>query len=185
MLKRINNILNIVIGANFGSFIGYDKTKGELFDLAINEREAEIVREIFRQYCEDEDGAMKIAQTLNARGIKTKRNCAWSPNAVMRILTNEIYTGKVVNGKEEISDFLTGQRKCKDESEWLITEKESLRIVSQDVFEKAQKIIRARGQTFKLDKTRHSNQYLFSTLIKCKDCGWSFRLVEHAQFYRR
>lgn len=157
---------------------GYDKTKGELFDLAINEREAEIVREIFRRYCEDEDGAMKIAQTLNARGIKTKRNCAWSPNAVMRILTNEIYTGKVVNGKEEISDFLTGQRKCRDESEWLITEKESLRIVDQDVFDKAQKIIHARGQTFKLDKTRHSNQYLFSTLIKCKDCGWSFRRIE-------
>ncbi len=157
---------------------GYDKTKGDLFDLAINEREAEIVREIFRRYCEDEDGAMKIAQMLNARGIKTKRNCAWSPNAVMRILTNEIYTGKVVNGKQEISDFLTGQRKSKDVSEWLITEKESLRIVDQDIFEKAQKIIRARGQTFKLDKTRHSNQYLFSTLIKCKDCGWSFRRVE-------
>ena len=26
---------------------------------------------------------MKIAQTLNARGIKTKRNCAWSPKAVV------------------------------------------------------------------------------------------------------
>ena len=28
-----------------------------------------------------------------------------------------------------------------------------------------------------MDKTRHSNQYLFSTLIKCKECGWSFRRV--------
>ena len=28
---------------------------------------------------------------------------------------------------------------------------------------------------FKSNKTRHSNAFLFSTLIKCKDCGWSFR----------
>ena len=106
---------------------GYDKTKGELFDLAINEREAEIVREIFRRYCEDEDGAMKIAQTLNARGIKTKRSCAWSPNAVMRILTNKIYTGKDVNGKQEICDFLTGQRKSKDVSNGLSPKRKTLR----------------------------------------------------------
>ncbi len=48
---------------------------------------------------------------LNERGIKTKRGNNWSQNAVCRILTNEIYTGKIINGKEEIADFLTGQRK--------------------------------------------------------------------------
>ena len=33
----------------------------------------------------------------------------------------------------------------------------------------------SRGQVFKVDKERQSNKYLFSTLIKCKECGWSFR----------
>ena len=35
--------------------------------------------------------------------------------------------------------------------------------------------MQARGKAFKLDKERQSNRYLFSTLIKCKECGWSFR----------
>ena len=36
---------------------------------------------------------------LNEKGYKTKRNCKWSQNATCRILTNEIYTGKIINGK--------------------------------------------------------------------------------------
>ena len=35
--------------------------------------------------------------------------------------------------------------------------------------------MQARGKAFRVDKERQSNKYLFSTLIKCKECGWSFR----------
>ena len=35
--------------------------------------------------------------------------------------------------------------------------------------------MKARGEAFKLDKKRQSNKHLFSTLIKCKECGWSFK----------
>lgn len=31
---------------------------------------------------------------------------------------------------------------------------------------------------YKLDNKRQSNKYLFSTLIRCKECGWSFRRLE-------
>ena len=41
--------------------------------------------------------------------------------------------------------------------------------------EQAQQIMQSRGKAFKVDKERQSNKYLFSTLIKCKECGWSFR----------
>ena len=47
---------------------------------------------------------------LNRQGLKTKRNCSWSQVTVCQILTNPIYTGKVINGKEEIADFLTSER---------------------------------------------------------------------------
>ena len=43
------------------------------------------------------------------------------------------------------------------------------------MYEKAQEILESRSKTFKLTKERQSNKYLFSTLIKCKECGWSFR----------
>lgn len=154
---------------------GYDKTIGDYFNLSINENEAMAIRQIFQWYTEEGYGGSKIANMLNERGIKTKRGNNWSQNSVCRILTNEIYTGKIINGKEEIADFLTGQRKEKDESEWLVTIRPELRIVEDEVFDKAQDILKGRHDSFKITHERQSNKYLFSTLIKCKECGWSFR----------
>lgn len=154
---------------------GYDKTIGDYFTLSINEIEAKAIRQIFQWYTEEGYGGSKIANMLNERGIKTKRGNNWSQNAVCRILTNEIYTGKIINGKEEIADFLTGQRKEKDESEWLVTIRPELRIIEEEVFDKAQDILKGRHDSFKITHERQSNKYLFSTLIKCKECGWSFR----------
>ncbi len=154
---------------------GYDKTLGDYFNLTINETEAEVVRKIFSWYVNDGYGAAKISNILNEQKIKTKRNCNWSQNAICRILTNELYTGKIINGKEEVADFLTGRRTERDETEWMVVEKPELKIIEPELFEKVQQIMKERGKKFNLDKTRHSNKYLFSTLIKCKDCGWSFR----------
>ncbi len=154
---------------------GYDKTIGDYFNLAINEREAEIVRQIFTWYVMDGYGGTKIANILNEKGIKTKRNCNWSQNAVCRVLTNQLYIGRIINGKQEVEDFLTGKRAEKEEDDWLVTERPDLAIIDKAVFEKAQEIMKERYDCFKLDKERQSNKYLFSTLIKCRECGWSFR----------
>lgn len=154
---------------------GYDKTIGDYFNLSINEEEAKVIRQMYKWYTEEGYGGAKIANMLNDRGIKTKRGNNWSQNSVCRILTNEIYTGKIINGKEEVADFLTGQRKEKDESEWLVTVRPELRIIDDETFDKAQDILKGRHDSFKLTHERQSNKYLFSTLIKCKDCGWSFR----------
>ena len=84
----------------------------------------------------------ELRQMLNEKGYKTKRSCKWSQNAICRILTNEIYTGKIINGKQEVSDFLTGQRKDKDETEWIVVERPELRIIEGEIFEKAQEIFK-------------------------------------------
>lgn len=172
--KRVNaekgKVPNIVYG--------YDKIIGEYFDMAINPQEAEIVKEIFNLYTEEGYGAAKIASMLNERNLRTKRGCKWSSVAVCRILTNELYTGKIINGKQEVADFLTGQRKEKDREDWVVVERPELKIIDTDTFEKTQEIMVERGKTFKLDKERQSNKYLFSTLIKCKECGWSYRRTE-------
>ena len=94
---------------------GYDKTIGDYFNLTINEEEAKVIRQIYKWYLTEGYGAAKIANMLNEKGLKTKRNCSWSQNAVCRILTNELYTGKIINGKQEVTDFLTGTRAEKDE----------------------------------------------------------------------
>ena len=154
---------------------GYDKIPGDYFNLSINEEEAAVVRQIYKWYIQDGYGTARISGFLNERGLKTKRNCQWSQNAVCRILTNELYTGKIINGKQEVTDFLTGQRKEKDETDWMVVERSELRIIEPETFEQAQQTMQARGKAFRVDKERQSNKYLFSTLIKCKECGWSFR----------
>ena len=154
---------------------GYDKIKGEYFSLLINQEEAAVVRQIFRWYNCEGYGSAKIANMLNEQGYRTKRDCKWTQNAVCGILTNELYTGRIINGKQEVSDFLTGQRVNRDEADWMIVEKPELQIISREEFDLAQKILHERHDMFKSNKTRHSNAFLFSTLIKCKDCGWSFR----------
>ena len=153
---------------------GYDKTAGDYFNLAINPTEAGIVRQIFHMYTEEGAGAAKIANTLNERGLRTKRNCSWSQNAICRIITNELYTGKIINGKQEVSDFLTGQRADKPEDDWIVVDRPELQIISPKTFQYAQEILDSRHKTFRTDHQRQSNKHLFSTLIKCKECGWSF-----------
>ena len=154
---------------------GYDKTIGDYFNLTINKEEAETVKKIYYWYTEDGYGAAKIANLLNEQGSRTKRNCKWSQNAICRILNNELYTGRIINGKQEVSDFLTGQRREKDETEWLVVERPELRIIEDEAFEQVQEIMRGRHDAFNMNHERQSNKYLFSTLIKCKECGWSFR----------
>ena len=154
---------------------GYDKIIGDYFNLNINEFEADIVRQIYKMYINDNLGAGKIAKILNERNIKTKRGYKWSQNAVCRLIANEIYTGLIVNGKQEIGDFLTNERINKPEEEWKIFERRNLAIIDRETYEKAQRIMAENSTKFKADGTRRNCKNIFSTLIKCTDCGHFFR----------
>ena len=54
-------------------------------------------------------------------------------------------------------------------------DKPELRIIDDEAFQLAQEILASRHSSFKITRERQSNKHLFSTLIKCKECGWSFR----------
>ena len=153
---------------------GYEKISGEYFTLKILENEAKVISDIFNMYANENIGANKIAETLNNKAIKTKRGNNWSQNAISRILTNKIYTGQVVNGKEEIEDFLTGRREKKDESNWNIIQNENLRIIPDEIFEKAQNILEIRRKKFE-SGFRETEKHIFSSLIKCSECGSSYK----------
>lgn len=154
---------------------GYDKRENNIFELDINKKEAAIVRQIFDLYINDGYGAGKIATMLNNKGIRTKRSSNWTQTAIVRILKNELYTGKVINGKQEIKDFLTSKRVDKDKEDWFIIDNPKMKIIEQEIFDKAQKILTNRKDAFQKDRTRYNNKHLFSTLIKCNECNYSFR----------
>lgn len=154
---------------------GYDKVNGDLFHLYINEKEAEIVQRIFHMYVVLKYGTNRIAKILNEEGIKTKRNCSWSQNAVVRTLSNPIYIGKVINGKEEVSDFLTGERHLVGEEGWIVTYKPELVIISNAIFYDAQQLLQKRKNSFVDKKERETDDYIFSKLIHCAHCNSTFR----------
>ncbi len=156
---------------------GYDKTKGDYFNLKVNEFEANIVRRIYDLYINSGFGTTKIAKILNEENVRTKRENSWQQAGIARILTNEIYTGKIINGKEEIADFLTGKRNKKDECDWKIVDKPELKIIDDKIFIKAQKIMAERTALRNLNHARHSDKHLFSSIIRCEGCGYSFRRI--------
>lgn len=154
---------------------GYDKVPGDSHTLCINDNEAKTVREIFRRYTEEGYGTSKIATALNEKRLRTKRDCDWTQGAVCRVLSNELYIGNIINGKQEVRDFLTGDRVNKEREEWCVVHRPELAIVDEPTFAKAQQLLKGRYNAFRQGGERQSNKHLFSTLIKCADCGSSFR----------
>ena len=157
---------------------GYDKIPDERYTLKINEEEAKIVKEIFESYVYKGIGTTKIAWDLNDRGIRTKKTKSkWVQTSIVRMLKNPIYTGRVTNKKSEVTDFITGTRKDLPEEEWITVERPEMRIISDELFNRAQDILAQRSNEFKLNNKREKTEYIFSTLIYCKHCGYSFRRI--------
>lgn len=182
MSKRVKfgKRINAEKGKVPNSCYGYIKTKGDYFNLQINESEAEVVREVFDLYVNKGYGTHKISKVLNDRGLTSLRGVAWSTTAVSRLLKNKIYAGYVINGRTEVKDFIEKTRRIRDESEWFEVEKPDLRIIPLGLWEKAQNINKSNNSG--LETTIHkkrSNKHLFSTLISCSCCGYSFRRVQN------
>lgn len=158
---------------------GYDKIPDERYTLKINEEEAKIVKEIFESYVYKGIGTTKIAWNLNDRGIRTKKTKSkWAQTSIVRMLKNPIYTGRVTNKKSEVTDFITGTRKELPEEEWIVVERPEMRIISDELFNRAQELLEQRSNEFKLNNKREKTEYVFSTLIYCKHCGYSFRRIK-------
>jgi site-specific DNA recombinase len=68
---------------------GYAVKEGEV---VINEEQAAIVRQIFKQYAEGVS-YYRIAKDLNARGIRTKSGKQWTIQQVKNVINTETYTG--------------------------------------------------------------------------------------------
>ncbi len=62
--------------------------------LVVDDREAEVVRTIFREYLR-QGSTGKVVEYLHSRGIFTRKGNKWSRQAVSIILSNRTYRGRV------------------------------------------------------------------------------------------
>lgn len=156
---------------------GYDKI--DCYTLAINLSEKEIVEKIFDLYVTHNYGTARIAGWLNDHNVLTKKGHYknWHQMVVAQILKNQIYIGKIINKKSEIVDFLTGKRKDIPKEQWEVVERKELQIISDSQFQKAQELLDRKRSALGLMNKRESTKYPLSNLIKCAECGYSFRRI--------
>ena len=145
---------------------------------------SEVVRAIFRWKLEGlSQGG--IADRLNAQGVlcpmeyklslgmkvqtnfRANRKAVWSWSSVSRILTNEIYTGVLVQGKVSTPNYKVKKFMEKDESEWIRVEQSHEAIIDEDTFRVTQELL-------KKDVRRGPERgkvYPLSGYLVCADCG--------------
>lgn len=159
----------------FQGCLGYDYHPEDK-SISINEEEAEIVRYIFRRYIEGAGGSV-IAQELENLGYKTKRGSTrWAETTVIGIIKNEKYKGDILMGKTFTLDPISKRRldNFGEEDQFYIRDHHEA-IISEEMFEKAQEILKRRAKPRRLGtdgkREKFSRKYAFSCMLECGFCG--------------
>ncbi len=173
-------------GKFIGSFAmyGYLKSPEDRNHLVPDGYAAGIVRNIFAWKIEGMS-AQAIAKRLNGLGVlspmeykkslgenystgfPTKTTAKWSAVAVIRVLSNEVYTGVMVQGKSEKVNYKVKKSVAKPKEEWVRVEGTHEAIISREEFEIVQDLL-------KVDIRANAGEgcsHLFAGLLFCGDCG--------------
>ena len=119
---------------------------------------AETVAFAFRSVTEGK-GLKEILKELNEKGIAGPRRKGWSKSTLHKILTNEVYTGVLVWGRNSTRDLPS----IRVENAWTA-------IIDRSTFDLVQKILSERAPA-NLHPKRTASRYLLSGLAKCGHCG--------------
>ena len=134
--------------------------------------EAEIVRLIFQLYIEGL-GADTIGKILDSNGVKPKHASKWSRSTLMQIISNYNYTGDLMLQKTFRDNHLTKRKVINNgELDQYIVENNHEAIISQEVFEKVQRI---RNEKRKLSVSPYiQKHYSFKGMVRCGICGRAY-----------
>ncbi len=88
----------------------------------------------------------------------------WNEDTVSRILTNETYTGVLIQGKNKRINYKIKKQVQTEESEWFITKNHHDSIVSEEIFEKVQ-------YSLSRKKDYSKNADILNGYLKCIDCS--------------
>lgn len=162
-----------------GRCYGYDVVAGdERGQRVINEREAEVVRRIYREYAAGVS-PMTTVRALNAEGVPGPRGGPWnvstllgSPRRRNGILNNELYVGQLIYNRQRfIKDPATGKRQSRANppDQWITHELPELAIVDVDKWAAVRSRRSALGGRRLVSRRRP--KHLLSGLLCCGRCG--------------
>lgn len=171
-------------GESIASFApyGYAKDPANKNHLIIDKEAAEVVRNIFLWYI---DGMSKsgIVRRLNELGIPNPSaykhskglnfhnphlngSSLWCASTINVMMTNEVYIGNMVQGKQKIISYKVHELVHVPEEEWYVVEGTHEPIIDKETFDKAQALKKHRTRT----APEKREVYLFSGLIRCGEC---------------
>ncbi|WP_341323501.1 recombinase family protein [Solibacillus sp. FSL H8-0523] len=141
-------------------------------ELVVNKDEAEVIKLLFSLYVDKHMGFRKILNYLNENGYRTREGRFFGITTIQRIIKNTIYIGKKV--------YIGFSGKKGDTQPY----NEKLRIISDDQFHMAQKVLAKRkSKIHEQDRTGIplSGRLKFSGLAFCEYCGGK---LQANYFYR-
>lgn len=162
---------------------GYKKSADNRNLLVPDDYAADIVRKIFTWKMEgysnlciarklDDAGILSPMEYKKMQGEKlctgfvTGVKSKWSAVAVKRILTNENYTGTLVQGREEKVNYKVNKSVMKPEDEWIKVNDAHEAIISKEDFEIVQDLLRIDTRAYSGEEKAH----IYSGLLFCGDC---------------
>lgn len=165
------------------AFYGYTLDPEDKHKLLIDHAVADVVRRIF-QKCIDGYTAAQIAKQLNDEGIRTPakykqdkgelyngrtvdKEPIWTATAIIRILKDERYTGKMITNKRETVGIHSGKMRAVPKEEWVVVDGTHEAIISQEVFDKAASARKSRIKTV----NRNTAGDRANNLFVCGHCG--------------
>ncbi len=156
---------------------GFQNINGEIL---IDEKEAKLVTRIYQLFA-DGFGGRVVARILRDEGVRNRNGKTLSENTIRDIVKNPLYKGIAVMNKEHF-DFEAKKIIKNPESEWIYREGIVPRIVSEDLWEKANAQINSR----KTVDRRHNvginkGNTLLSSKIICGECNSKYWRNKRAQ----
>lgn len=162
---------------------GYNVVNGKL--IVRDDFSPFIVKRIFKEYLNGR-GYDAIAKSLYEENIPTPSQLAnksnstpiWHGSSVRKILTNQNYTGDLVQSKTETISVTSTLRKFNKSSDYITIENCHEAIISKKDFNAVQNLLQSRK------KIKPKPQaHLFTNLLFCADCGKGMHFKKNRRGY--
>lgn len=173
-------------GEFIGAFAcyGYLKDENNRNQLVVDTYAGQVVKDIFRMKINGMS-QYRIADALNEQGIlspmeykkylgshfessfKVNPKAVWTAKAVTRILTNEVYTGVLVQGKQTTPNHKVKVRQEVDENDWIRVENAHESLIDRVLFDIVQNLMGRDTRT----SPNETQVFPLSGLVYCGDCG--------------
>lgn len=124
--------------------------------------EAELVRQAFEAYATGSKSDREVAELMNASGLPTRTNRAWSKDSVRDFLQNEFYLGYI----KYKGGLLPGKHAA---------------IISQEVFDRCREM-RAKRNLAPRRYARTFKTYTLAGLLRCQRCGETLRAQSSREY---